>query len=92
VVLGTEIDSLRFMQMRAYGTVQTIKIGGVMGSREFPYEENSRCETCNRLGAYDIYGDMVCGPCLDGSCSRCAIRGCMGECIPETRWPEGAEL
>lgn len=32
--------------------------------RGFPYDELTHCDTCNQLGAYDIYGDYICDDCL----------------------------
>jgi hypothetical protein len=35
-----------------------------MGSREFEYNKNWKCDNCGREGAFDIYGDFICAQCL----------------------------
>lgn len=37
-----------------------------MGSREFPWDPNEVCDNCGNQGAFDLYGDYVCGDCLHG--------------------------
>jgi len=32
--------------------------------REIPYEENSVCDGCGHIGAYDFVGDYYCDDCI----------------------------
>ena len=31
--------------------------------RDIPYDEKVMCENCGREGAFDFYGDELCGDC-----------------------------
>lgn len=36
-----------------------------MGSRTIPFDETERCDVCNRLGAFDFMGDLLCAECSE---------------------------
>lgn len=42
-----------------------------MSDREFIFDENVKCELCNATGAFDIYGDLLCGACLNRATCKC---------------------
>jgi len=33
-------------------------------NREVPYSENEKCDICNKGGAFDFMGDLICADCL----------------------------
>lgn len=37
-----------------------------MGSREAPFEEDARCDSCGHKGAFDFMGDYLCASCAFG--------------------------
>lgn len=34
-----------------------------MGSRDIPYDHNTKCDSCGALGAFDFMGDNLCDSC-----------------------------
>ena len=36
-----------------------------MSSRIFPFDPLELCDNCGSIGAYDFYGDHICGNCLE---------------------------
>ena len=35
-----------------------------MGDREFKFYKDEKCDICDDMGAFDIYGDCFCSDCL----------------------------
>jgi hypothetical protein len=38
-----------------------------MGVREFPFEAEAKCDGCGAIGAWDIYGDLLCDKCIESA-------------------------
>ncbi len=61
-----------------------------MGSREVPFEKNSKCDGCGAIGAFDFMGDYLCPACAKiaipsednepAICEHCGLLHCEGEC------------
>jgi len=57
-------------------------------SRDVPFDEKAKCDSCGEVGAYDFLGDVLCPTCAaricgmaptDGRCD-CAATG-PDECV-----------
>ena len=55
-----------------------------MSDRTVPYEENTKCDICGKLGVFDFMGDYICQECIDKynlvdkvPCYRCGHSPCI---------------